>query len=159
MQAAHAPLFRSPVPSQPGARRPLYGSPAMTVRFVTRHPGAIEWAARQGLQVDRRLAHLDPTAIQPGDVVIGILPVNLAAEVCARGGRYFNLSIDLPESARGLELSADDLDAFGARLEEFALQAIPVAPICCGWVFVCGVGEQWQWRNRKTQTFPRGRVS
>jgi len=100
----------------------------MTTILITRHPGAIVWAARQGLQVDRQLAHLDPAAIQPGDVVIGILPVNLAAEVCARGGRYFNLSLDLPESARGRELSAADLDVFGARLEEFAIQAITAMP-------------------------------
>lgn len=100
----------------------------MTVRLVTRHPGAIEWAARQGVKVDRQLGHLDPAVIQPGDVVIGILPVHLAAEVCARGGRYFNLSLDLPESARGRELSAADLDAFGARLEEFAIQASAAMP-------------------------------
>jgi putative CRISPR-associated protein (TIGR02620 family) len=56
----------------------------MTTYFVTRHPGAIEWAARQGLKVDRLLDHLDVAIIQPGDTVIGILPVNLAAEVCAR---------------------------------------------------------------------------
>lgn len=96
----------------------------MTIYLITRHPGAIEWAARQGVRVDVHIAHLDPAGIQSGDTVIGTLPVNLAAEVCARGGRFFNLSLDLPPEARGRELSADDLERFGARLEEYFIQAV-----------------------------------
>lgn len=94
----------------------------MTTYFVTRHPGAIEWAARQGLKVDRQLHHLDVSIIEPGDTVIGILPVNLAAEVCARGGRFFNLSLTVPPEARGRELSADELERFGARIEEYRVE-------------------------------------
>ncbi len=95
----------------------------MTTYFITRHPGAITWARQQGIKVDRQLAHLNPALVQPGDVVIGTLPVNLAAEVCGRGGRFYNLSLDLPPEARGRELSADDLDKYGARLEEYAVLA------------------------------------
>lgn len=94
----------------------------MTTLFITRHPGAIEWAARRGLHIDRQIAHIDPATIQPGDVVIGILPVNLAAEVCARGGQFFNLSLDLPPDARGRELTADELERYGARLEEYNVE-------------------------------------
>lgn len=93
----------------------------MTTFFVTRHPGAILWAQRQGLAVDRQLAHLDPEQIAPGDTVIGVLPVNLAARVCARGGRYLNLSLDLPAEARGQELTADELERYGARLEGYVI--------------------------------------
>jgi CRISPR-associated protein Csx16 len=96
----------------------------MTTTLITRHPGAIEWAARQGLQVDRQIAHLEPADIQPGDVVIGTLPVNLAAQVFERGGRFYNLTLDLPPEARGRELSADDLERYGARLEEYSIQMI-----------------------------------
>ena len=42
----------------------------MTTTLVTRHFGAIEWAARQGLHIDQQISHLDPAAIQPGDVVV-----------------------------------------------------------------------------------------
>lgn len=93
----------------------------MTTLLITRHPGAIEWTRRQGIAADRQIDHLDPAAIHPGDVVIGTLPVNLAAQVCARGGRFFNLSLDLPAEARGRELTADDLERFGARLEEYLI--------------------------------------
>jgi CRISPR-associated protein Csx16 len=91
----------------------------MTTLLITRHPGAIEWAARRHLAVDRQLDHLDPADIQPGDTVIGVLPVNLAATVCSRGGRFFSLSLDLPPELRGRELTADQLEACGARLEEY----------------------------------------
>jgi CRISPR-associated protein Csx16 len=97
----------------------------MSVYFVSRHPGAIEWAARQGLAVDRQIGHLDVNEVGPGDVVIGSLPVNLAAGVCARGARYLHLSLELPVDMRGRELSADDMHALGARIEEFRVERKP----------------------------------
>ncbi len=98
----------------------------MTTYFVTRHPGALEWAAVEGVIVDRVLAHFDPECTQPGDVVLGTLPINLAARVCARGGRYLHLSVEVPPEWRGRELSATDLRVCGARLE--AYRVIPEAP-------------------------------
>ena len=96
----------------------------MTTLFVSRHPGALDWAAEEGVTVDVLLAHLDPQTIQPGDVVIGTLPIHLAARVCERGGRYLHLSLELPPDWRGRELSAADLRRFGARLEEYQVTAV-----------------------------------
>lgn len=95
----------------------------MTTYFVSRHPGAVEWARRRGITVDRHVAHLDPQIITKDDTVIGTLPVNLAAEVCAREARYLHLSLDLPTEARGRELSAEELDQYGARLERYIIRA------------------------------------
>ncbi len=92
--------------------------------FVSRHPGAVEWAERRGLRVERCVAHLDVSQVAAGDTVIGTLPINLAAEVCARGAQYLNLSLELPEEARGRELSADELERCGARLEAYTI--VPV---------------------------------
>lgn len=97
----------------------------MTTYFISRHPGARDWAASQGIAVDRMVSHLDPLTIQPGDLVLGTLPVNLAAQVCARGGRYLHLSLDLPAPMRGQELSADDMSRLGARLEEYLIRQVP----------------------------------
>jgi len=91
----------------------------MTFWFVSRHPGAVEWARRQGLAVDRWVAHLDAGEIEPGDTVAGTLPVQVAARVCERGGRYLHLSIELPAPARGHELDADELVRLRARLEDY----------------------------------------
>lgn len=91
----------------------------MTVFFVSRHAGAVDWARRRGLQVDRWVEHLHAEEVTSGDVVAGTLPVPLAAAVCARGARYLHLSLELPLALRGRELSADDLDQARARLERF----------------------------------------
>jgi CRISPR-associated protein Csx16 len=91
----------------------------MTTWFISRHPGAVQWASNQGLTGAKAIAHLDPACIQPGDTVAGTLPVHLAAQVCGRGARYLHLTMDLPESARGRELSAQELSGFGARLIRF----------------------------------------
>lgn len=96
----------------------------MTTWFVTRHPGALDWANAQDIAYDVHVMHLDPALVQPGDVVIGSLPVHLAAEVCARGARYLNLSLDLPAHLRGRELDAETLSDINARLEEYDVRRI-----------------------------------
>lgn len=95
---------------------------AMTTFFISRHPGAVVWAMRQGLHIDRVVPHLDPADVAAGDTVMGTLPVPLAANVCARGARYIHLSVNLPAELRGQELSADQLDALGAALCEYRVQ-------------------------------------
>lgn len=96
----------------------------MSTYFVTRHPGAREWARAQGLHIDRSLEHLDPAEVQAGDTVIGSLPVALAAAVCARGARYLHLTLDLPATLRGRELDAATLTGCGARLEPYEVRAL-----------------------------------
>ena len=90
--------------------------------FVSRHCGAIEWVRRQGLAVDRWIAHLDPAEVRPGDTVIGALPVHLAAEVCWRGARYLHLRVAIPQESRGRELTARDLTAAGCTLVAFHVE-------------------------------------
>jgi CRISPR-associated protein Csx16 len=97
----------------------------MTVWFVNRHPGALEWMLRSGKSFDRHVEHLDPNEIQSGDTVIGSLPINLAAEVCARGAEYWHLSLWLDSRDRGCELSAIDLQNRLATLERFAICKLP----------------------------------
>jgi len=91
----------------------------MTTWFISRHPGANDWARRKQLAVDRFVTHLDVALVQPGDTVMGSLPVNLAAQVCAKGAAYWHLSVVLPLERRGQELSADELERLGAHLQLF----------------------------------------
>lgn len=95
--------------------------------FISRHPGALEWAQRHGVHSDRQLAHLDLTLIQRNDIVIGTLPIPMAAAVAERGARFLHLSLTLPAELRGKELDADALERCGARLEEFFIRRSPSA--------------------------------
>jgi CRISPR-associated protein Csx16 len=94
----------------------------MTTYFVSRHLGAIDWVAEEGIHVDVFVEHLDPERIRKGDTVIGSLPVNLAALVCERGARYLHLSLELPSQLRGRELTVEDMRACGARIEAFRIE-------------------------------------
>jgi len=89
--------------------------------FVSRHLGAVAWLARQGIKVDRQVEHLNIDQVQAGDWVVGNLPVNLAAKVCQRNAVYVHLSLNVPAHARGRELSAEELDAYGAHLQVYTV--------------------------------------
>ena len=95
----------------------------MTTYFVTRHAGAVEWA--KGIGVEAVLvAHLDSTIVKPGDTILGTVPFELAADVIARGGKYFNLEMKVPAEFRGKDLTAADMNRFGARLQEYRVERL-----------------------------------
>ncbi|MBF0185216.1 MAG: CRISPR-associated protein Csx16 [Magnetococcales bacterium] len=94
----------------------------MTTYIVSRHAGALAWLEAQGVVADCQVEHLEPERIQPGDCVIGILPINLAAQVCARGGRYLHLAMHLPREWRGRELSMEEMMCCHVQLAEFDIQ-------------------------------------
>jgi CRISPR-associated protein Csx16 len=96
----------------------------MTTYFISRHSGAVDWAESEGFHVDQRLAHFDVSIVQPGDQVLGTLPINLVADVNERGGAYFHLTLALPAEMRGKELSAEDMLRFGSRLEKYTAQRL-----------------------------------
>lgn len=91
----------------------------MAVYLITRHPGAVEWAKANGLVVDQTIAHIDSRTINRGDKVYGLLPVHLAARVCALGAEYWHLCMDIPEHKRGQELSLEEMCQFNAHFEQF----------------------------------------
>lgn len=98
---------------------------AMTTWFVSRHPGALQWMRQHGHAFDRHVSHLDATQVVPGDTVLGTLPVQLAAQVCARGTAYWHLTFPMPQEARGGELGAGELSKLGAALQRFVVYHQP----------------------------------
>jgi CRISPR-associated protein Csx16 len=94
----------------------------MTVWFVSRHPGALEWARHHDVVFDRNVPHLAMEEVRAGDTVIGSLPVNLAADVCARGAIYRHLSLQLVARDRGRELSAAELEDYNVTLQTYFVE-------------------------------------
>jgi len=95
----------------------------MAKYFVTRHKGAVDWAKKQGINAEH-LPHFNPEIINSGDTVIGTLPVQLAASVCEKGGKYLHLSLNLTPDMRGKELTVEDMENAGATLQEFSIKKI-----------------------------------
>ena len=91
----------------------------MSTILVSRHSGALDWFKAQNIIVEETLAHLEIDDVKKGDIVVGNLPIQLAARVCAKGARYFHLEINVPLAYRGKELSASLLEQFKAKLTEF----------------------------------------
>lgn len=102
----------------------------MTTTFVSRHAGAIDWAREEGHLAEgaKIVADFDPDTTAAGDLVIGTLPAQIAARICEHGGRYQHLTLDLTHELRGRELTAAEMRACNARLEEFFIQRASVSP-------------------------------
>jgi len=86
------------------------------IYLVSRHPGALEWCRRHAITVDHILDHWPSLPLAADDCVIGTLPIHLAAEVCAQGGHYYHLKLEVPLALRGSELSCAQMEALGAEL-------------------------------------------
>lgn len=97
----------------------------MTTWFVSRHRGAIEWAAQNGIRYDTLVSHLDPSQIIEGDTVIGTLPIHIAAEICAQGATYLNLSVRVAPADRERELTAQELVDYHATIERYDVRRVP----------------------------------
>lgn len=113
----------------------------MTIYFVTRHSGAKQWASHHSergllpLPIDRHVEHYDAEWTQPGDVVMGNLPLKDIAALQRRGGQFVALDLDVPPELRGQELTAAQMARLGARLTPFRVEALEsrvVAPAPAG---------------------------
>lgn len=96
----------------------------MTTLLISRHPSAIAWV-KSKVMVDKVLTHLtdnDLADLNADDTVIGTLPIHLAAEVCEQGATFVYLSLDTPPELRGAELSIEQMDNLGARLEAYHVE-------------------------------------
>ena len=97
----------------------------MAKYFVTQHAGALEWARAEGIEFEH-VSHLDTSIVNCGDHVIGTLPTHLAAEIIAKGARYFHLEMTVPEDRRlaRRDYSAKEMQDFEAKLVEYRVTRV-----------------------------------
>jgi len=59
-------------------------------------------------------------SLRKGDLVIGTLPMHLAAQACEITGKPFGFfSMFVPPEERGNELTVKDMESFGAEISWF----------------------------------------
>lgn len=89
--------------------------------FITRHKGAQEWLKLQN--IDAELIEHFTTAtlltIKAGDKVMGILPVDIIAQICNQGAQFHHLQMEMPPELRGQEISCSKMIELGAKLVQF----------------------------------------
>lgn len=95
------------------------------IYLVTRHPGTLLWLQKQFCDPVQHISHLsDDILLHAGDHVCGNLPLDRVAKLNARGVRYSHLVINVPFHLRGKELTEDDLETYGAKLQEYRVLAM-----------------------------------
>ena len=97
----------------------------MTVFFVSRHQGAIEWMKKQPVKVDCWKDDLNIDTISAGDTVIGTVPIHLAAQICVKGAVFLALQLELPVDLRGTELTNNQLKQLNCKLCRYEVNRLP----------------------------------
>lgn len=94
------------------------------VLIITRHQATVEWIKSTLFDTDTVQVsnHYTPGMEEGAAYVVGILPVNLIADLCRKGVRYYQVVMDVPEEFRGKELTIEQMDEFGARLVEYYVE-------------------------------------
>ena len=89
---------------------------------VTRHQAVVQWLESNGLSETEMVSHFTHEHIHSlryGDVVIGILPLHILAILTSMGVRYLHVDMNVPPEYRGMEITAEMMDRFGAKLSEY----------------------------------------
>ncbi len=89
--------------------------------IITRHAGAIEWLRNNGIEGEIRSSLSgEPDYLRPGDEVVGGLPPLLLHRVMQHRAVPFVVQFPVG-TPRGREMTAEEMDKFGAKLIRFAM--------------------------------------
>ncbi|MEZ8613821.1 MULTISPECIES: CRISPR-associated protein Csx16 [unclassified Vibrio] len=92
----------------------------MKTYFVTRHPATIDLIKSFNIDIHHWLTHVESIDMfEPGDTVLGTLPIHLVVELTEKNVNYYHFSLDIPSYLRGRELSYLQLIECSPRLEKY----------------------------------------
>lgn len=87
--------------------------------IVTRHEGLLNWLKERGICGDV-ISHVESPEQIRGKDVVGVLPLYLAAVAAS----VTTVEMDLPQEARGKDLTPEEMDSFGATLHRYVVQEL-----------------------------------
>ena len=92
---------------------------------VTRHKGLVEWLRQKGFIGEdvRVIEHATVDDVR-GEVVVGVLPLHLAAEA----EEVWAVELNIPPEMRGKELTAADIDRFAGAIRRYKVVEIKGEP-------------------------------
>ena len=97
----------------------------METIIVTRHKGLVRWLEKNGI-TGKVIQHALPEDIE-GKEVIGVLPPHLACLAEAI------ITVDVPNlplEKRGMDISPEEMDLYGAILKRYVVLGEPVSKFC-----------------------------
>lgn len=77
---------------------------------------------QQDIPIDVFVDNLQMEQVKRGDTVYGILPLNIIADINRCGATFVHINLDVPAKFRGQELTAAQMDEFGAHLQNVSVQ-------------------------------------
>jgi len=103
----------------------------MKILIITRHEATVEWIKKTihpfiGVTIDEIVvtAHYTPGMEDGFNYVIGILPVNLIAALCAKEIHYYQVVMDISVEFRGKELTIEQMEEFNAHLVRYYVEEL-----------------------------------
>ncbi len=99
----------------------------MTTYIITRHTASRNWILNNLPDTNDTpeiISHLDPQVIQSGDTVIGVLPLQIIAEITRKGANFYSFEINVPADLRGIELTEEHLKALSPKLIQYEVHKI-----------------------------------
>ena len=97
--------------------------------IINRHPATVEWFKHTYRVQATTLDYLDEqslTLIKNGDTLLGNLPLQEIAKLCAKGVNYYEIRIPVaqPTRLRGQELNLEQLKQHPPVLTQYVVQSI-----------------------------------